>query len=161
MFIYEFCKIFKNIFWQKTSGRLHLWILRSFSDDLFYRAPQGNCLFYVHKFGNCLFYIHILPHAFCLHFPRIHHFLRIHHEYFFRRGFESVRESGKWCYFRSSRPDEILENSQENTRASVSFSRKLLKKRLWHRCFPATFAKFLKTPVLTEDLRWLLLLFVI
>ena len=67
-----------------------LWILRSFSDDLFYRAPLGNYLFYVHKFGNCLFYIHILRHAFCLHFLRIHHFFRIHHKYFFQRGFESV-----------------------------------------------------------------------
>ena len=33
----------------------------------------------------------------------------------------------------------------------------LLKKRLWHRCFPVNFAKFLRTPFLTEHLRWLLL----
>ena len=33
----------------------------------------------------------------------------------------------------------------------------LLKKRLWHRCFPVNFAKFLRTPFLTELLRWLLL----
>ena len=33
----------------------------------------------------------------------------------------------------------------------------LLKKRLLHRCFPVNFAKFLKTPFLTEHLRWLLL----
>ena len=26
----------------------------------------------------------------------------------------------------------------------------LLKKRLWHRCFPVNFAKFLRTPFLTE-----------
>ena len=32
----------------------------------------------------------------------------------------------------------------------------LFKKRLWHRCFPANFAKFLRTPFLTEHLRWLL-----
>ena len=31
----------------------------------------------------------------------------------------------------------------------------LLKKRLWHRCFPVNFAKFLRTPLLTEHLRWL------
>ena len=35
----------------------------------------------------------------------------------------------------------------------------LLKKRLWHRCFPVSFAKFLRTPFLTENLRWLLLHF--
>ena len=34
-----------------------------------------------------------------------------------------------------------------------------LKERLWHRCFPVNFAKFLRTPFLTEHLRWLLLEF--
>ena len=33
----------------------------------------------------------------------------------------------------------------------------LLKKRLWHKCFPVNFTKFLGTPFLTEHLRWLLL----
>ena len=33
----------------------------------------------------------------------------------------------------------------------------LLKKRLWHRCFPVNFAKFLRTPFLKEHLSWLLL----
>ena len=33
----------------------------------------------------------------------------------------------------------------------------LLKKRLWHRCFPVNFAKFLRIPFLTEHLWWLLL----
>ena len=33
----------------------------------------------------------------------------------------------------------------------------LLKKRLWHRCFLVNFAKLLRTPFLTEQLRWLLL----
>ena len=32
-----------------------------------------------------------------------------------------------------------------------------IKKRLWHRCFPVNFAKFRRTPFLTEHLRWLLL----
>ena len=38
MFICEFCKIFKNIFWQKhlrmTPSCVYLWILKSFSDHL-------------------------------------------------------------------------------------------------------------------------------
>ena len=46
---------------------------------------------------------------------------------------------------------EISQNSLENTCARVSFLIKL------HRCFPANFAKFLRTPFLTEHLRWLLL----
>ena len=33
----------------------------------------------------------------------------------------------------------------------------LLKIKLWHRCFPVNFAKFLGTRFLTEHLRWLLL----
>ena len=31
------------------------------------------------------------------------------------------------------------------------------KKSLWHRCFPVSFAKFLRTPFFIEHLRWLLL----
>ena len=33
----------------------------------------------------------------------------------------------------------------------------LLKKRLWHRRFPAIIGKFFKTPIFIELLRWLLL----
>ena len=60
---------------------------------------------------------------------------------------------------------EISRNSQENARARVSFFNKvaglrtatLLEKRLWQRCFPVNFAKFLGTPSFTEHLWWLLL----
>ena len=47
---------------------------------------------------------------------------------------------------------EISQNSQENTCVRVSFLIKLqaLKKRLWHRCFPVNFVKFLRAP--TEHL---------
>ena len=55
-------------------------------------------------------------------------------------------------------------NSQESTCVRVSFLIKLqagpaflLKKRLWHMCFPVNFAKFLRTPSFKEHLRWLLL----
>ena len=33
----------------------------------------------------------------------------------------------------------------------------LLKKRLWHRCFPVSFTKFLRTPFISEHPQWLLL----
>ena len=49
---------------------------------------------------------------------------------------------------------KILQISQGNTCARVSF---ILKKRLWHRCFPGNFVKFLRTAFSTEHLRWLLL----
>ena len=51
LFICEFCKVFKNIFRRNTSGWLHLWILRSFPDHLFYRAPLGNCFFHTQVAG--------------------------------------------------------------------------------------------------------------
>ena len=48
---------------------------------------------------------------------------------------------------------EFSQNSQENTCTRVSFLIKLqappatlLKKGLWHRCFPVNFTKFLRTP---------------
>ena len=50
MFFCEFCKIFKSIFWQDTSGWLPLvcnWILRNCSDHLFHRVSLGNLLFQV------------------------------------------------------------------------------------------------------------------
>ena len=51
---------------------------------------------------------------------------------------------------------EISQNSQENTCARISFLIKL-QKRLWHRYFPVYFAKFLRPPLFTEHLWWLLL----
>ena len=58
---------------------------------------------------------------------------------------------------------KISQNSQENTCARVSYLMKLqavaglrpatlLKKRLWHRCFPVNFAKSLTTPIFIEHL---------
>ena len=53
---------------------------------------------------------------------------------------------------------EILQNSQENTCARVSFLIKLgKKKRLWHRYFHVSFAKFLRAAFLIEHVWWLLL----
>ena len=54
----------------------------------------------------------------------------------------------------------------ENTFARVSFFNKVaglrptisLEKRIWHRCFPVNFVKFLGTSFYTEHLHWLLLL---
>ena len=63
---------------------------------------------------------------------------------------------------------EIPQNSQEKICARVSLKSLsrvrlrpaiLLKRRLWHRCFPVNFVKFLRKTFLTEHLRRLLLLF--
>ena len=50
-------------------------------------------------------------------------------------------------------------NKVAATLLATSFFNKatLLKKRLWCRSFPMNFAKFLRTPSLTEHLQWLLL----
>ena len=56
---------------------------------------------------------------------------------------------------------EVSKNSQENTCARASFNKNylktLLKKRLWHRCFPVNFVKFLRTPFLQNTSGRLLL----
>ena len=49
---------------------------------------------------------------------------------------------------------KISQNSQENICAKVSF---ILKRRLWHRCFPVNFAKVLRTPFLQNTSGQLLL----
>ena len=61
---------------------------------------------------------------------------------------------------------EISQNSQENNCASLFFDKVvglrtaiLLKKRLYHRCFPVNFVEFLRTPFHIERLWWLLLEF--
>ena len=52
----------------------------------------------------------------------------------------------------------ILKNSNENILLLAEcFRNYIVKKRLWHMCFPMNFWKFLRTPFLTEHLRWLLL----
>ena len=52
---------------------------------------------------------------------------------------------------------EIWQNSQENTCARVSIIIKILIKRLWNRCFPVKFAKFLRTRFLQNTSGRLLL----
>ena len=49
-------------------------------------------------------------------------------------------------HFRSSRPVHLRPAT-------------LLQMRLWHRCFPVNFVKFLRIPYFTEHLWWLLLTF--
>ena len=63
----------------------------------------------------------------------------------------------RWCSVKKAFL-KISQNSQENTCARVRPAT-LLKNRLWHSCFPENFAKFLRTPFLIENLRWLLLHF--
>ena len=80
---------------------------------------------------------------------------RIHREELTRGGFSGHR-SVKKAFLK------ISQNSQENTCDSVSFLIKervsfLSKKRLWHRCFPANFANFLRTPYLQNTSAQLLL----
>ena len=77
--------------------------------------------------------------------------------------------------FRRSRPEvfckkSVLRNFTKFTgkhlhlsifynKVAAPHSATLFKKRLWHRCFFVTFAKFLRTLFLTEHLWWLLLHF--
>ena len=77
--------------------------------------------------------------------------------------------NGKQCYSRSSRPEVFYKKGALRNFAKLTgkhpcqslFLIKLFKKGLRHRCFLVNFPKFLRTPFLREDLRWLFLLFVI
>ena len=53
---------------------------------------------------------------------------------------------------RSSRPEVFYKKGFLR-----NFAKFTGKQRLWHRCFSVNFAKFLRTPCLTEHLGWLLL----
>ena len=68
-----------------------------------------------------------------------------------------MSEAVSWRRFIKKGFLEISQNSQENICARAFL---LLKKRLWQRCFPVNFAKFLRTRFLTEHLWWLLLKYV-
>ena len=62
--------------------------------------------------------------------------------------------------FRSSRTEvfckkDALRNFAKFTGKHLCQSLTLLKKTLWHSCFPVNFARFLKTPCFTEHIRWL------
>ena len=79
-------------------------------------------------------------------------------------------------FFRSTRPEVfckkgVLKNftkfSGKHLSQSLFFNivagrrpATLLKKILWHRCFPLNFVKFLRTPFYIEHFRWLCLIFV-
>ena len=56
---------------------------------------------------------------------------------------------------RSSPPEVFCEKGV--LRNFSKFTGKHLRQRLWYRCFSVNFEKFLRTPFLTEHLRWLLL----
>ena len=60
-----------------------------------------------------------------------------------------------WKFHKIYRKTPVLEsifNKVTDLRLAALF-----KKRLWHRCFPANFVKFSRTPFSIEHLRWLLL----
>ena len=53
--------------------------------------------------------------------------------------------------------NSVLRNFTKLTEKYLGLPGTLLKNRLWHRCFPVNFVKFLRILFLTEDLWWLLL----
>ena len=74
---------------------------------------------------------------------------------------------GKWWAFVSKCMSEKNHSEAVTRRCSIkkgfleisasTWPANLLKMRLWHRCFPVNFAKFLRTSFFTERLQWLLL----
>ena len=82
--------------------------------------------------------------------------------------FSSNKENlAKHVTCRSSRPEVfrktgVLRNFTKFTKKYLCQGRffnevAVIKKRLWHRCFPVNFMRFLTTPFFAEHLRWLFL----
>ena len=85
---------------------------------------------------------------------------------FFRSPDQSFcfRRSPKRCSIKRGVLKNVAKLTGKFLRQSLFFSKvaglkpaTLIKKRLWHRCLPVNFAKFLRTPFFTEHLWWLLL----
>ena len=112
-------------------------------------------------FVVCLFLEH---YTWILFQKNLKKFLKIKFEKHHQKKY-SIRSSRPEVYCRKNAFLKISQNSQENTCARDSFFNKvaglrpaiLLKKSLYHRCFPVNFAKFLRAPFFIEQLRWLLL----
>ena len=66
------------------------------------------------------------------------------------------KQPPKVCF--EKRCSEKFHITRRKTPVPESFFNKVAKKRLWHRCFPVNFAKFLRTPFLQNTSRPLLLL---
>ena len=67
----------------------------------------------------------------------------------YKKGNKGYNRSTIWSCSVEKVFSEILQKSRPPT---------LLKDRLWHRCFPVNFAKFLRKSFFTEHLQWLLLI---
>ena len=127
MFSCEFCKIYKNTFLQNTSGRLHLDVSKITSTNIYFNVT------------------HVLYQnsAYILFLLRVNTFgVKI------RSVFRSSRSEVfcKKCVlinfakFTGKHLCQILFfNKVAGLRPET-----LLTKRLWHRCFPVNFAKFLR-----------------
>ena len=59
--------------------------------------------------------------------------------------------------FHKIRRKHLCQNLIFNKVAGLRPEKSLLKRRLWHRRFPANFVKFQRSPFFIEHLRWLLL----
>ena len=87
--------------------------------------------------------------------------------------FDESFEKSKRCSNRNNRPQvfckkgvlrNLIKFTGKHLCRSLFFNKfagllpaTLFKKRLWHRCFPVNFIKFLRTLFFTEHLWWLLL----
>ena len=88
--------------------------------------------------------------------------LKINKEFFFSKGSPSSSSKKNYIVIRSLNYSQqtfkvSLQTLRSNSRPEVfckkcvlrNFAKEsLLKKRLWHRCFPVNFAKFIRTPFL-------------
>ena len=114
--------------------------------------------------SGCCFCIISVRFEIVLKFATFHHFFDLNFRLFLFAVSVSREASARRCSVKNVFL-KISQNSQDKTCARASFLIKLLrpgsssKKRLWHRCFPVNFTKFLRPPFL-KSTSWRLLLLV-
>ena len=74
---------------------------------------------------------------------------------------QNPKQSGLYMItiFLTKKSSKLFMHRSSHQRCSMEKGRPatLLKRRLWYRCFPVNFVKFLRTPFFREHLWWLLL----
>ena len=142
----DFNKVLGLVHWCFGIGAL-LSVCCIFSEHIFLRTPLDGC-FWILYFAS-IYFVNVYDAK-----KLGMYFLQSKKTKSSHKNFYSFRSSHQRC----SMQKVFLEISQESTCARVAFFNKVeaqrpatfLKKRIWHRCFPVNFVKFLRTSFCIE-----------
>ena len=154
-----------KIYWKKER--------KNHSSTFFTKLKLYNC--YYNLWSLKVFFVLLCSYSFCKFIlekcsflPSLLTFLfwtiDYHVKTFFSENNSYVKKSHKFTFTQKLSRKHSLKSFKSEERYKSLFNKTcnfrpatLLKKRLWHMCFPVSFTKFLRTPFFIEHLRWLLL----